>query len=250
MDTEPSFGFEHLVSFAVTEMATAVSVRYGESPAQQFARCQAAVHMVMGFQPRDATEVMLAGHCVMLHEVMTADIRDGLRGEAATNRRTLIALNKAFNDDLDRLERYRQRPAEGKRDAPEVPPITASAAVPAAKPEVPSVKDFQANAVESADSPVPAKLNRAARRQAARAESRAVATASRAASRQTVTNCRANPDAMAALAAGDPDCFARVLGIATPSAAFLAAAKTPGSPFDPQAMGPWPIDELAGTREG
>jgi hypothetical protein len=85
----------------------------------------------------------------------------------------LVTLNKAFNDTLNRLERYRQRPAEGRRDAPEVPP-------PADAPEVP-----MADAPEvAAAGRVVAKPNRAARRQAARAEMRAAAIVSRAAWRQ------------------------------------------------------------------
>src|ERR1700722_17172276 len=108
MDTASTFGFEDLFTVALTDMAKAVSERNGENEAQQFARCQAAVHMIMGFSPRDAIEVLLAGHCVMLHKVMTADVHDSLCGEAAGNRRSVIALNKAFNDNLDRLERYRQ----------------------------------------------------------------------------------------------------------------------------------------------
>jgi len=164
-------------------------------------------------------------------------------------------LNKAFNDNLDRLERYRQRPAEGCRDAQEASPV---ADVPAA-PVEPATGPLQA---------VP-QMNRAARRQAARAKMRAAATASRSASRpvvqmppgatrsassptahhreaavvhqptdEAVAKCQANPAAMTALAAGDPTGFALTLGIDTPSEAFLAAAKSPASQFDPQAFGP------------
>jgi hypothetical protein len=172
MDTASTFGFEDLFAFALTDMAKAVSERNGESEAQQFARCQAAVHMIMGFSPRDVIEVMLAGHCVMMHEVMTAEVHDSLCGEAPGNRRSVVVLNKAFNDNLDRLERYRQRPAEGRRDAPEASPV---ADVPAA-PVEPATGPRQA---------VP-QMNRAARRQAARAEMRAAAGASRPASRPVV----------------------------------------------------------------
>jgi hypothetical protein len=263
MDEQPTFGLKELFTFVIGDMAKAMCERKGESREQQFARSEAAVHMIMGFLPRDAVEVLLAGHCVMLHEVMTAAVHDGLCGDAVTNTRSVVVLNKAFNDNLDRLERYRQRPAEGARDAPEPPPVTDAPAAP----------------VESAARPVSAGPNRAARRQAARAETRAAAAA-RAGSRQTgpvppcaprnaspqaahhpestnfhqpareaVATCRANPAAITALAAGDPDRFARALGIDRPSAAFLAAAKSPGSPFDPQATGPWPTDEAAATRK-
>jgi hypothetical protein len=263
-DTASTFGFEDLVTFALTDMAKAMSERNGESEAQQLARCEAAVHMIMAFAPRDVIEVMLAGHCVMLHEVMTVDVRDSLCGEAAGNRRSVVVLNRAFNDNLERLERYRQRPAASPREALEVCSV---ANVPAAPVE------------PVARSAMP-EMNRAARRQAARAaEMRAAATASRPASRQggkvptgatrtaspqaaphpegnvvqqptdeAVAKCRGNPEAMAALAAGDPAGFARALGIATPGEAFLAAAKSPGSPFDQQAFGPWPV--AADTRKG
>jgi hypothetical protein len=251
MDAAPAFNFENLLSFALRDIAKAVSERKAETPEQKFARCQAAVHLVMGFLPRDAVEVMLAGHCVMLHEVMTADVHTSLSGET---RRPVVALNKAFNETLDRLERYRQRPAEATRNAPELPPV-------AAVPPAPG---------EPAARPVAAPMNRAARRQADRAQKHAAATASRAASRlggpkpadvthsvspqtadqfeatgsaqkldDAVAKCQANPEAMTALAAGDPARFAHALGIVRPGEAFLAAAKSPGSPFDPQSDGPW-----------
>jgi hypothetical protein len=251
MDTEPAFGFEQLVMTAVAEIATAVSVRNGEGQQQQRARFQTAAHMIMGFQPRDGIEIMLAGHCTMVHEMMIIDVCQSLRSEPGTNQRTLVALNKTFNDTLDRLERYRQRPAERQRVAPETPPLTAG----------------PAEHSEPAASPVAPEMNRAARRQAARAERHAAAAASRqrvrpdpsppalyrsngtAMSDVAVAECRANPEAMAALTAGDPIGFAHALGIATPSEAFLAAARRRGSPFDPQTTGPWPTDDFTCVEE-
>jgi hypothetical protein len=266
MDKQPTFGFNDLLTCLIGDMAKATSERKGDSPAQQFARSQAAIHMIMGFHPRDVAEVMLAGHCMMLHEVMTAEIHDVLFAEASTNKRTLPALNKAFNDNLDRLERYRQRHAEGQPDAPE---------------EVPPMADGPAAPVEPAVRPVPPEMNRAARREATRLQMRAAAAASRAASRQpgplpqgeirtaspqrahhpggsvvyqptdeAVAKCQANPVAMTALAAGDPVGFARAMGIEAPSEAFLAAAKSSGSPFDAQALGSWPRAQATGTRKG
>jgi hypothetical protein len=120
----------------------------------------------MGFQPRDVTEMMLAGHCMMFHEMMIAEVHANLCGEASDTKRTVIALNKAFNDNLDRLRRYRQRPDEGQRDA-SVPPG-------AEPPPAP---------VEHGERPMPAMMNRAARRQATRAETHAAAAGLRAASR-------------------------------------------------------------------
>jgi hypothetical protein len=283
MDTAQAFGFEDLFRFAVSDLAKAVSERNGEDETRQFARCQAAAHMITGFLPRDVIEVMLAGHCVLLHEAMKGEIHDSLQAESGTNRRTLIGLNKAFNDDLDRLQRYRQRPADDSRDAPEAPPAAAASAAPdILLPPVAGARATPAGSPVASAGPatLPAaqEMNRAARRQAARAEKRAAA-ASRAASRQaaalpagppgdalpqaahrvdgtpaaprtheTVDKCRANPEAMTALAAGDPHRFARALGFDAPGAAFLAAAKTNGSPFDPQASGPWPMGQLSAAR--
>ncbi len=107
-------------------MAKAVSERDGEAQEQRFARSQAAAQMILGFLPRDVVEAMLAGHCVMLHEVMTANVRTTSRSDAEPTRRNrggnLVGLNKAFNDNLDRLESYRQRPDEGSRDASKARP--------------------------------------------------------------------------------------------------------------------------------
>ena len=54
---------------------------------------------------------------------------------------------------------------------------------------------------------------------------------------EVIAACRANPEAMAALNAGDAERFARAMGIDNPSEAYLAAAARPGSPFDRQASG-------------
>jgi len=235
--------------------------------------------MIMGFLPRDVIEVMLAGHCVMLHEVMTANVHDTLRGETGRVRRgpgsNLIGLNKAFNDNLDRLERYRLRPAEGRRDTPEVPPAETHTTPDHVEP--PRNSAGEKPELRAGDtSPVAKVLNRAARRQAARDHTRGAAAVSLVApkvavpvqtkpdslalplpeaiaayqpSTRAIAACQANPEAMAALEAGDPERFARVLGVAIPSDAFLAAAKEPGSPFDPQATGPWPAGVVAGPRK-
>jgi len=49
---------------------------------------------------------------------------------------------------------------------------------------------------------------------------------------EAMAACRTNPAAMAALNAGDAEGFARAMGIAKPSEAFLAAAARPGTVFD------------------
>jgi hypothetical protein len=179
MDQYPEIGFQDVFTSVIGDMAKAVSERDGETREQQFARLQAATHMTLGFQPRDVIEAMLAGHCVMLHEIMTATVRTALSSDADTARRdadgSVIRLNKAFNDSLDRLRRYQQRVADGSRDAPKAE----QSATP--RPVAASTRP----AADAILSPQPGQMapagNRAARRQAARADVRAAAAASRAA---------------------------------------------------------------------
>ena len=264
MDPQPAFTFQDLISFVIGDMVKAIAERDGETQEQQFARSHAAAHMILGFLPRDVIEAMLAGHCVMLHEIMTANVRTTLSGDAGKMprgpRNNVVGLNKAFNDNLDRLERCRQRPAEGSRDAPETQ-TTTTPANPSPPPTAASEPQQPGPAAQG--------LNRAARRQAARAEMRAVAMASRAApkpmpatsapqinrarlspdtaevaglrspSPEAIAACNANPQAMAALQSGDPVGFARAMGIEHPCGAFLTAANTKGSPFDPHSSGSW-----------
>ena len=59
----------------------------GETKDQQAARAVAATHMILGFFPRDVIEAMLAGRCVMFHELIVDSLRDTLRGEVDTSLR-------------------------------------------------------------------------------------------------------------------------------------------------------------------
>jgi hypothetical protein len=206
MDTQPAFGFRQLFSHVVGDMAKAVSERNGETKQQQLLRTQAAAYTIMGFLPRDVIEAMLAGHCVMLHELMTDSVRDTLRGEVGTMRRAtrsgIVAMDKAFGGNLTRLERYQTRPSDGSRDEAAPLPV-----------EVPV-----AAAAVMADVEAPAVAPRTNDNQEASAAA--------------IAACRANPEAMAALEAGDPERFARAMGIDMPTEEYLAAAAAPGSPFD------------------
>jgi hypothetical protein len=51
---------------------------------------------------------------------------------------------------------------------------------------------------------------------------------------EAIAACRANPEAMAALDAGDPERFARAMGVDQPGEAYLAAAAGKGGVFDRQ----------------
>jgi hypothetical protein len=123
MDTQSSFGFKELLSHLIGDMAKAIAERAGETVEQQFARSQAAVHTIMAFTPRDAIEVMIAGHCVMFHELIVDSVRDTMRDNAKAAQRgarsNIVAMDKAFGDNLERLERYQARRAEGRRDVAE-----------------------------------------------------------------------------------------------------------------------------------
>ena len=265
MDTQPAFGFKELFAHVIGDMAKAICERNGETQQQQFLRSQAAAHMIMGFLPRDVIEAILAGHCVMFHELMVDSIRDTLRGELDTMRRAtrsnIVAMDKAFGNNLTRLERYQMRPSEGRRDAPEARAdggtVVASAdRTTAPVPEAPS-QAAPARTVPVRDSApvtrqVPARASAETRDLPAQGD---IETSSRAQiedslsvhlpdativyhpSPETIAACRANPEAMAALEAGDPERFARAMGIDMPSEAYLAAAASPGSPFDRQASG-------------
>ncbi|HEX3991644.1 MAG TPA: hypothetical protein VHX39_10790, partial [Acetobacteraceae bacterium] len=162
------------------------------------------------------------------------------------------------NSNLVHLERYQARPI-GIRRTTEVPP----AKVTRAGPTSPPAAAAQTPAGPEAAMP-PAEL------QVTPAQSMQAATVGSAAQKEfdwlvendpearmeyqpspeMVDACLTNPEAMAAMAAGDPQRWANALGIAAPSAAFLEAATTPGSPFDRTAHGPWPVAAGVGPRKG
>jgi hypothetical protein len=262
MQTQPAFGFPRLLTHLVSDIAKAVCERGGEAPQRQFDRSEAAVHMVMGFLPRDVIEAMLAGHCVMFHSAMTDCVPETLRGEPDATRRGarshLLGLNRAFTGNLDRLRQYRARPAEGNREA------VATEVRPAVTP---------AESAEPVVPPMNRAATRAARKLAARALRRTgrtpVAAAPVPASRDIPASPRAvvegpvacwfspsdlaamhdNPAAMAAIAARDPVAFAHSYGITNPSAEFLAAAAEPGSPFAPDVAEPTAAEPGSDTTE-
>ena len=160
MDTTAAFGFGELFNSLIGDMAKAVCERVGETKQQQVIRSQTAVHAIMGFLPRDAIEAMLAGHCLMFHEMMTDSVRDTLRGEIDTARRatraTIVAMDKAFGNNLTRLERYRSRPAERRSDAPEVAETEATVDAPMAWAEQAPPVTAQIVAARMEVAPVPA----------------------------------------------------------------------------------------------
>ena len=113
--------FQDLFTHVIGGMAKAVSDHPGENPQQGTARVAATVRMILNFLPRDGIEAMLAGHCVMFHELLTDCVGKTVRGEEETLKRGhagLLGMNRAFLNSLDRLIRYQRRLSEGSRDAP------------------------------------------------------------------------------------------------------------------------------------
>jgi hypothetical protein len=113
-----------LFAHTVADIADAISGRPGETRDQRSVRSEVGTHLILDLAPRGAIELMLAGHTVMFHTLMTDSIRITLQGEADTMRRGtragVIAMNHAFHRNLDKLEQYQAyRSQAGSAEAPE-----------------------------------------------------------------------------------------------------------------------------------
>lgn len=112
-------------------VADALSARPDETEDRRFIRSQVAARLILDLGPGDTTELMLAGHAVMFHTLMTDSVRITLQGEAEAMRRGtragVIAMDHAFHRNLGKLERYQtERCAAGHAGAPM--PVTATKA--------------------------------------------------------------------------------------------------------------------------
>jgi hypothetical protein len=249
MDTQPEFGFRELFTHLLGDMAKAMSQRAGEPKERHFARTQAATHTILAFSPRDSIELMIAGHCVMFHEMIVDSVGDTLRGEADPAHRaargTIAAMDKAFGNNLERLERYQRRRPEGQRDASveaAAPTVGTTDIGTLAKAEVRPLETGDASAPggEAAPRASHAPENGGAGDHADGSEpadwrerSSPNGAAPYVPTRETIAACGANPTAMAALNSGDAAGFARAMGVTVPNKGFLAAAAEEGSPFRP-----------------
>jgi hypothetical protein len=115
-----------LFAHTVTDIADAIAGRPGETKDQRAIRSRVGTHLILGLTPGSATELMLAGHSVMFHTLMTDSIRITLQGEIDTLRRGtragVIAMNHAFHRNLDKLEQYQSDRSEARNtEAPEAP---------------------------------------------------------------------------------------------------------------------------------
>jgi hypothetical protein len=118
MDTKSPFGLKEVLTHIVGDIADAVSDRPGESQQRKLIRSQAAVHTIMEFRPSCAIEAILAGHCLMFHEMIVDGVHARMRGEEAPASRVtwanIIAMDKAFGDNLTRLERHQHAEASAE----------------------------------------------------------------------------------------------------------------------------------------
>lgn len=214
MDTPPPLTLRDLLTHVVGDMVKALCDRPSESPHQHAVRIQAATHTIMAFQPRDAIEAMLAGHCVMFHEMIVDSVHHTMRGEEDAARRAtrsgIVAMDRAFGNSLARLERCRTRRAGA---SPEGQPTQARA------------ETDIADRIRRHQSQSPARQAPAMAQEAGSAQE----TAS-----ETIAACEADPEAMAAL---DPVQFAKALGEDPPIEGYPAAATAQMSGFNGDAAG-------------
>jgi hypothetical protein len=115
MLTRDEFGSRELFAQIVTDMAKAIADRDDEPAQQRQSRARAVVDIVSDVRPRDAIETMIAGHCIIFHEMILDSLRDTGLGDLtarAKGRSTVVAMNKAFQENLRRLEHFQARPSD------------------------------------------------------------------------------------------------------------------------------------------
>src|SRR3954454_9556435 len=120
METPRPLTLRDVLTHIVGDIAKAVSARPGEAPHQRVRRIQAASHTVMSVQSTDAVEAMFAGHCVIFHEVLVDMVQRTMSGQDDASGRSsksiIVAFDKAFGNNLRRLERYRAGRADALAD--------------------------------------------------------------------------------------------------------------------------------------
>jgi hypothetical protein len=197
METQAVLGFREHLTHVVNDMADAISRRPGESTGQRSLRKRAAVKSISAFSPRDVPEATFAGRCLMFHELMVDSVRHTLSGEEEATRRssraTIVAMDRAFGNNLAPLERYKSRVPAAHGAAQPVPPAAPPEAAAEAPPE---------ETVVPTDDPRPAP------------DSIGVAQPPKGSVQ------------------GDPVRFANLTGVDA-RAEFVIAAKKPGCPLDP-----------------
>jgi hypothetical protein len=154
MQTQSPLGPDEHLAHIIGDIANAVSERAGEPLERRRLRAEAAALTIGAFAPRDVIEVMIAGHCVLFHELIVDAVPDALRGETEVTRRTaqrgLVAMDRAFGNNLTRLERYRKRVAEEAGELEDARAVAATAGR-ARRDPVPEAIDVDAAATVRLD---------------------------------------------------------------------------------------------------
>src|SRR5579864_1472260 len=125
MDQPHTLTEDALFAHAITDIVNAISDRPGESTEQRAIRAQVATRVILDLAPRGVIEVMLAGHAVMFHAVITDSVSNTLRGEIDKMRRAtranIVAMERAFHQNLDKLKEYQTRRSEVAGEAESAP---------------------------------------------------------------------------------------------------------------------------------
>jgi hypothetical protein len=215
MDAQPAFSRKDRLVHVIRDVAKALSNRAGESPAECNRRLVTTTYAILAFQPRDEVEGMLAGQCVIFHELIVDAAHSTLSGEDKAKHRatrnSIVTMDKGFGTALATLERYKKRTEQASSEACEEAIVTET---------------------DIADRVLRHQAARPAAQTAPPAGPRPVSFSSP----ESIAECLANPEALAALAAADPRQFALKMGGAHPDGAYLKAASAQMTEFNRQAQ--------------
>jgi hypothetical protein len=122
MNMNPPRTDDHPFTHIVGEVALALGERPNDTAGQRDARIRQLAGTIMAFRPGDPIEAMIAGHCVMFHELIVDSVRGTVSGADTSprqqQRNSIVAMDKAFGNNFARLTEYR---AEVVADANESP---------------------------------------------------------------------------------------------------------------------------------
>ncbi len=104
----------NLAEPALDGIIRALSDRPNQTEAERLIKANAALTLILSFQPRDVIEMTLAGQTVLFNELLAGGVRDVLRGTGDTTKQpshsSLVSMGRVFQGHLDRLERRGNRP--------------------------------------------------------------------------------------------------------------------------------------------
>jgi hypothetical protein len=114
------FPLAKLITPALDGIVRAVSGRGNQT--EGLAKADAAMNLILAFQPRDVIEMTLAGQTVLFNELLADGAHDALRGtvDGAKQRShaILVSMGRLVQGHLDRLERRGNQPYRTAAAAP------------------------------------------------------------------------------------------------------------------------------------